>query len=65
MELFEKIDTINGEYLGCLKKVIELGHKETTVKLEMERARAQLASARSEMWALEQEAKEIKVCSLQ
>lgn len=63
MANYEKLERAHAEYLVALKKYIELGHEETAIKLERAKEAYKLSVARNEMYALEQEAKEIKIHS--
>jgi hypothetical protein len=63
MNLFEKLEAANREYMAAMKDFIEITNKETKIRLQKEKIRQVYVRAKDEMWALEQEAKEFKIYS--
>lgn len=61
MNVYERLEEANREYMDAMKKLIEITNRETRIRLEKEKVRQIYARAKDEMWALEQEAKEFKI----
>lgn len=61
MSILEKLHEANRRYMIAMEKSIDLTKKETELKLAQERVRKEYSLARDEMWALEQEAKQVRI----